>query len=115
MERKVRVDVYSEKALRINASFQDFDGDVTKWKESFYTVWRYQMTWSFAHEIFLVDRRSSGVNLVMICKPKHKEDILNMMEDLGYRNVFCDDEDIGTIECTEFPDDMLIETVIVDY
>lgn len=115
MERMVTVYVYPEEALCITATLKDFNGTVTEWKTAFYELWRYQMTWHFAHKISVHDSRNSGVYVLLICKPAYKKNILETMESLGFKNIKCEEEEIGTIECTEFPEDMLLDTVIVDY
>ena len=115
MEKMARVSVYPENALRITATLEDFNGTVSEWKIAFYELWRYQMTWHFAYEISVIDSRNSGVFVLLKCKPAYKKNILETMESLGFKNINCEDEEIGAIECTDFPDDMLIDTVIVDY
>lgn len=115
MERKARVNVYMEKSLLVTAKWSDFDGDVQQWKDAIYELFRYQMTWSFAHQIELIDSRNSGVFVSIHCRPAYKENLLDTMEDLCFRNVNVTSEEIGVIECTDLPEDMLIDFAIVGY
>lgn len=112
MEKKVRVDVYTEDAVFITADLENFDGDVQKWRAAFYDLWRYQMTWHFAHRIYVEDTRD-GVYVGILCKPAYERNVVEAMEGLGYRKVQTQHDDIGAIECTEFPDDMPIDYVYV--
>ena len=81
------------KAVRVIASIKDFDGDVVKWKMSFYDLWRLQMTWSFAHLIEVIETgRQGNVKVHMIVKKNYFRSLLNTMEDLGYRNIESEEE-----------------------
>lgn len=115
MDKKARVNVWMEDALNVSATLNDFDGDVQKWKLTFYELWRYQMTWHFAYRISVHDRRNGGVYVCILCKPAYEKNIVETMESLGYRNIIVEHENIGTIECTDLPEDMLIDFVDVDY
>lgn len=115
MDKKARVYVYAEDAISVTATLNDFNGTVQEWKIAFYELWRYQMTWHFAHKISVHDSRGSGVYVCVLCKPAYEKNIVDTMESIGFRNVKVQHEDIGTIECTDFPDDMLIDFVAVDY
>ncbi len=102
-------------AISIMAYLNSFDGDVEKWKDSFYQVWRYQLSWSFAYDIQLEESRRSGVFLRMVIKPEKKSNVLDVLESLGYRNVQVDPENIGVIEYVsdEFLD-QFIDVVVVE-
>lgn len=113
-EKYADVSVYFEDALYITADLEDFDGDVQKWKTAFYELWRYQMTWHFAHRIYVEDT-SDGVYVGIYCKPAYRGSLLDTMETLGYRNIQVIDYEIGTIECTELPDEKFIDYAIVTY
>lgn len=115
MEKKARVNVYMEDTVHVWSHLEDFDGDVAKWKNAIYELFRYDMTWSFAHKIDVIDSRSSGVFVSIISKPAFEESLLDTMHDLGFRNIKSEHEDIGAIECTELPEDMLVDFAIVNY
>ena len=76
-----------EKAFKIRAGLEDFDGDVDKWKWAFYELWREQMTWDFAYSINVYERSDKSVDVEIICRPAYKLPLLNTMKALGYRNV----------------------------
>ena len=103
----------TEKAVRVTASYEKFDGDFAKWKESFYMIWRYQLTWNFAYEITLKESRR-GVFVDLLVKPAYKSNVADMMEDLGYKEVLYDDERVGVIYRYDnnMPDD--IEYIIAE-
>lgn len=115
MVKHARVDCYMEDALYITSNLNDFDGDVQKWKNAVYEMFRWDMGYSFAHKIDLIDSRSSGVFILLICRPKFEQSIVDTMEDNGFRNIKVRHENIGAIECTEFPEDMLIDFAEVVY
>ncbi len=115
MEKKARVDVYMKDAVYIASYLNDFDGSVQDWKNAVYEIFRWDMTYGFAHQIDVKESCSSGVFVYIIAKPSYEKNILETMEDLGFRNTISRHEDIGTIECTEFPEDMLIDFAIVEY
>ncbi len=114
MSKKARVNVYAEDAAHITARLEEFDGDVAKWKNSVYELFRYDMTYSFAHKIDVGESRKGGVFVSLIIKPAFEESVKETMGDLGFRNLNVYHEDIGTIECTELPDDMLFDYVKID-
>lgn len=78
--------VSSEKAYRIEATFEDFDGDLNGWKDSFYQMWRWQMTYDYAYSMKVDDRRS-GVYFCAVVKPAYKDQVVEAMEAYGYREI----------------------------
>lgn len=105
MDKKVRADVWEETSFLMVSHFNDFDGDLQKWRNSFYEVWRYQMTWSFAYTIEVNESRSRGVFISVRVRPAFKDSASDMMESLGYRNVEITEEKIGVVETYTLPDD----------
>ena len=95
--------VYDErvKAVNVWAGLNDFDGSVDEWKMKFYELWRYQMTFSFAYEIDVHEVSSGDVIVDLIVKSEFKQNILDTMESLGYRNIHTDDEYIGIVYAFE--------------
>ena len=90
-----------EKAIAIEATYEDFDGEINRWRESFYTIWRWQLTWSFAYRIEIRERRT-GVYLWMLIKPAYKANILDTMDDLGYREIKTEDVTVGLVSSYDF-------------
>ena len=115
MERKARVNVYMKDSVLVVSHLKDFVGTTAEWKNAIYELFRYDMTWSFANKIDLIDSRSSGVFVRINCRPAYEDQLLETMQDLGFRNITHTHEDIGAIECTDLPEDMLIDFAIVDY
>lgn len=101
--------------MRVEASFKDFDGDVEKWKNAFYEIWRYQMGYSFAYEITLIDRKS-GVWLSLLARKSFKKNIVETMQELGYRNIQTEEESVGIIQLWDISDPVAehISTVVAD-
>ena len=98
--------VYDEKAtaVRVIAHLEDFDGDVNDWKINFYELWRYQMTWGFAFEISVGESRQNGVFVDLLVKKPYKKNILETMQELGYRNITHYDETVGIVYGYEHED-----------
>lgn len=88
-------------AIRITSRLDDFDGDVAKWKDAFYELWRYQMTWSFAYKIEVIESGGSyfdrKVFVELVVKEAYKTNALDLMETLGYRNVKTEDIKVGIV------------------
>lgn len=101
--------IYTEKAYRFTATFEAFGGDVEKWKQAFYEVWRHQLTYSFAYEIELRENRS-GVFLSMLVREAYKEQAEGLSE-LGY-HFSIDEETAGVINDYDLPDD--VECIFVE-
>ena len=102
--------IEKEKAVLIEANLEDFYGSTDKWKQSFYNIWRYQMTWDYAYRITVEERRR-GVIVRLLIKPAFKDDVLGMMEDLGYRNVATENVNVAFISSYDIGDveDILLE------
>lgn len=109
--------MYDEKrkAVRVTAYLDDFDGNVAKWKESFYMVWRYQLTWSFAYSIDLRESRAKGVFIDLLIKPEYKNHLLETMEELGFMNVRADDVLVGIVDASEHDELLEIEELVLDF
>ena len=114
MEKKAMVNVITEDAVNITATLESFIGTTAEWKVAVYELFRYQMTWSFAHRIDVRENRH-GVFVNLLVKPDYEKNVLATMESLGFRNVAASHEDIGWIECTDLPEDMLLDYVYIDY
>ena len=86
-----------EKTVCVVALLRDFDGGVEKWKDGFYQLWRYQLTYSYAYKIALYENCNDGVFLRLTVRPAYKDNILETMEDLGYREVKTYDGTVGVV------------------
>ena len=103
------MEIFTEKAYRFTAKFADFDGDVEKWRNAFYEVWRHQLTYNFAYEIELRENRS-GVFLSMLVREAYKDNAEGLSE-LGYHFAIYE-ETAGIVEGYDLPDD--VECLFVD-
>ena len=105
MSRSKQVSVYPKEARHVVAHLKDFEGDSQDWRNAFYELWRYQMTWSFAHKIIVSESRKNGV-FVSLTIRGYEDVLLSTMEGLGYRNVKVTDETIGVADdAVEFDGD----------
>lgn len=95
------MEIFKEKAYRFTASFKEFDGDVAKWRDAFYEVWRHQLTYNFAYEIELRENRS-GVFLSMLVRESFKE-CAEGFDEYGYK-FSIDEETAGVINDYDLPD-----------
>ncbi len=114
MEKKARVNVYAKEAVTIYAYWKDFDGDTQKWKNSIYEMFRWDMTYGFAHDILVYESNASGAYIRLIIKPAFKECVVETMENLGFKELRISDSEIGAIDCTDLPDDMWYDIVVID-
>lgn len=115
MERHAKVNVYAKEAVFVTAHLNDFDGDVQKWKNAVYELFRYDMTYGFAYKIDVIESRSNGVFVSITAKPTFESPLLETMNTLGFCNVRAQHESIGSIECTDLPDNMLFDFAVVEY
>ena len=115
MDKQFRANVYLEEAVRVYSHLNDFPGTDSEWKDAVYQLFRYNMTWDFAYRIDVFEGRSRGVFVVLLIKPAYEERLKATMDDLGFKNVVSAHEEIGVLECTDLPDNHLIEYVEVDY
>ena len=111
----MREEIRVKDAIRIEARYEDFDGNLDKWKDSFYQLWRLQLTWGFAHRITLNETKR-GVFVCLLVKPVFRDNAVETMDGFGYKNIRTYHENIGEIE---YPSDKLldlgIEEVEIDY
>lgn len=105
MEKQYKVDLWVEDGVtRVMAFFSNFDGDVAKWRDSFYEIWRYQMTYSFAYELTVHETSDKDICVDMLIKDAYKDNVKDMMEDLGYKNIDFWPEHIGIAQLWDIDD-----------
>lgn len=107
----MRIPVELDKAVNIIARYKDFDGDLDAWKDAFYQVWRYQLTFDFAHEIALKESKAD-VYIKIICKPCYKDNCVELLKSLGCKEITEETAVIGGISAYDFTDDMNTPDVI---
>jgi len=100
-------------AVEIKAWYKDFGGTLDEWKDAFYQVWRYQLTYEFAHEIKVLETRSSGVYFNIICKPCFKDDCLELLKSLKCNNIIVDPCLCGSVSAYDFPESKTPECMAV--
>lgn len=93
------VSVFREQAVGLATSAKDFKGK--DWRNAFYEVWRWNMTWNFAYSIKLIESRSDGVVLILTIKRAFFDQVFSMLEDLDYSNIHYDFIDVGFVDCCE--------------
>ena len=72
------------------------------------------MTWSFAHKIEVRDSRK-GVFLDMLIKPAYRKQLLETMEDLGYKKISENTEFIGEVFALEHDELEDITELVLEY
>ena len=92
------------KARFIRAFLEDFDGGLEKWKDSFYQLWRLQLTWDFAYVLELQETRSGGVSVAMVIKPAYENQVLATMKDWGYRKILTYSDEVAKINAYDYPE-----------
>ena len=76
MEKEVKTTLWIEDGVvRIESDLNDFNGSLNEWKNAFYEIWRWQMTWDFAYSIRVSERRESGVYISMLVKKTFIENV----------------------------------------
>lgn len=107
MEKEVKVTVYEKDAIQVFANFSKFNGTVQEWKNAIYELFRCNMAFDFAYYIDIRKNYKKDAYVVVLLRPTYKDVLIETMKDLGFNPVITE-EKIGAIECTEFPDDMLL-------
>lgn len=102
--------VEKRKAHAMIAYLNDFQGgDLNKWRNSFYELWRYQLTFNFAYDIQLCESNKNGVYVVVYCKNGYKNAAIETMENLGYK-VRVEDVVAGVVDmCDNLDIDIVAE------
>lgn len=104
-----------EKAIRVTAYYEDFDGDTERWKDSFYQLWRIHLTWGIAYSINLRESRKRGVYVDLLIKPVYKEQLLESMDDSGYKNIQTEETNVVFIDAFVHEELKDVEEVYLDY
>lgn len=115
MDKQFRANVYLEEAVRVQSHLNDFSGMGSEWKYAVYQLFRYNMTWGFAHRIDVKEGRSRGVYVDMLINPAYEEQLKETMDGLGFKNTVCTKEKIGQIIGYDLPEDTMIDYVDIDY
>lgn len=98
------------KAIRLVTYLNDFKGgDLNSWRNSFYEIWRYQMTFGFAFRIELQESRAKGVYVCIYAKNGYKQNALDMLEYLGYGRVEVSAATAGVFDELEIDVDLITE------
>lgn len=108
--RLLMAKIWKEDAVRVTATYKDFNGDLLTWKNAFYELWRYQLTYSMAYKLAVRESNKSGVFVDILVRPAYKDNLVETMRDLGYRNMTVYDEKVGIVECT----DTDVYTIVVE-
>ena len=106
----------TENAKVLVTFFKDFSGDVTEWKIAFYELFRYQMTFYYAHEIEASESRANGVFVRLVIKPAFEKNALDLMHDLGFKNINVYDAKVLAVN--PYADDTIhfdVETAYIDW
>ena len=105
MEKEVKTTLWIEDgAVRIESDLNDFSGSLNEWKNAFYEIWRWQMTWDFAYSIRVSERRESGVYISMLVKKAFLKNVKDLLDRLGYKNATVTKEHIGIIQTYDIDD-----------
>lgn len=115
MEKKARVNVYAKEAVTIYAYWKDFDGDIQKWKNSIYEMFRWDMTYGYAHDILVYESNECGAYIRLIIKPSFEDSVIDTMDYLGFKELKVTHDEVGVIECTDLPSDALYDIIVIDY
>lgn len=106
MEKRIRVTVHEQEAVNLIAWLEDFEEQSYKWKDAVYELFRYNMTFSFAHDIEVFESNKKGVYVSLLVKPVYERQAMDVMDMLGFKKVQVTRENIGVISGMELPDDM---------
>lgn len=99
MEKEVKTTLWiQDDAVRIETDLNDFAGNVEEWKKAFYEVWRYQMTYDFAYNIRVSERRESGVYMSMLVKKAYAEQTKELLKHLGCQKITEWGEHVGIVQ-----------------
>lgn len=103
----------NETATMVIAHLKNYKYGVDEWKDAFYELWRYQMTYGMAYSIEVHESSANGVFVRMVIKDTFKKNILNTMYELGYQDIDTYKANIGIVDGNEIDD--MIDDVYIDY
>ena len=108
----MNIKMYKEKAVVVKAYLKDFEPvfknreKLQSWKNAFYELMRYQLTYGFAYDIQIYERRKNGVYVYMVVKNAYIDHVTGLLTDLGYANVQVEEYDVGILDGYDIPDDV---------
>ena len=94
-----------KKALTITSDFSNFDGDVRKWQESYFTLLSYKNT--FSSSFYKLDLQSTRDTpyVFLLVSITQKDTIKETMESLGYKNIVMNEFTVCYLEPDDYEDD----------
>jgi len=108
-------ELFTEKrALWIRAYYEHFDGDLHRWMDSFYQLWRYQLTFDFAYKLELQETRTAGIYVSMLVKPEYEKQLLTTMVNLGYRNIRNNEDTVTVVHSYDLEELEMVSTIDLD-
>ena len=105
----MKVDVKKEESVQIVSYFEDFDGDLRRWQESYFTLLAWKNTWDAAYVLDLNSSRTKGTFVRVIPRNADTmESVKEMMDELGYRKLQTFHVSIGVAEYCDV-DEIVLE------
>lgn len=100
---------YSDKKVKvvaITAYYKDFDGEVEKWRESYFHLLSWKNTWCIPYEMDIYSTSKHEPYLSIIIPSKQKERVLELLNDLGYREVKTCEVDMALIDAYDIDEEI---------
>ena len=95
---KKQFEIEKENAVIITAYYNDWDGDVRGWQEAYFKLLAWKNTWGLVYRLDIMAKSDHSPFVELIIDPDCRVGIIEMMEDLGYKNMKVDDIVVGTID-----------------
>ena len=103
MEKKIAV--FVEDAIEITSSLLDYDGDLSKWKNSVYDLLRLQLSTNCIYSIGIHENRF-GVFVRLVVKQGFEQSVMEFMTKRNFTNIHSNHTQAGVADRFELPGDM---------
>ena len=91
------------KTVQLTARFEKFDGDVEKWRKSFFELLSLKNTFGLFYELTIESTRDGKAYVVVVPhNPDTAESVIDTMESYGYRDIEKCDVNVGEVQTDDW-------------
>lgn len=95
--------------VQITSKFSDFDGSAEEWRKAFFDLLSWKNTWGVPYVLDIESNRDHEAFLCIVTKKCQKEQTIEYLAYLGYRNITCNDTKVLEVECWDDDFDWIVQ------